>query len=111
MKGKTSTAFQRKQPESVTKNIHSLPLITGNDDIDRDNVRNCIGCGFIYTLENYGKLSACIFCGRPLTMLSRKENRRRKEEGEDTQGLEKAEALRDRLVSYDREGSNKTPSY
>ena len=34
-----------------------------------------------------------MFCGRPLTMLSRKENQRRKEEGEDTQGFEKAGAL------------------
>ena len=33
-----------------------------------------------------------------LTMLSRKENRRRKEEGEDTQGFEKAGALLDHMI-------------
>jgi len=84
------------------------PIVTGNEIPPVPAYRNCVGCGFVYTLEEFEKRSECGFCGRPLSSKSRKENRRRREEGEDEEGLLKAIALKDRLVRYDRESSART---
>lgn len=66
------------------KPASKIELISGNENMDEDEtVRNCIGCGFIYTSAKYAELDACVFCARPLTMKSKKENRRRREEGEE----------------------------
>jgi len=83
------------------------PIITGNE-IPAVPCRNCVGCGYVYSLQKYDEKDQCGFCSRPLSMKSKKENRRRREQGEDEQELIKSEALRDRLVAYDRESAART---
>ena len=95
-RGRTVPRTKPTQPAGILPDI-----ITGNEE-DLGEYRNCVGCGFIYNLADFEIRDSCNFCSRPLTMKSRKENRRRKEEGEDEEGLVKAEILRDRLYQYDQ---------
>jgi len=97
---------KKRTLETTTTTLPMPSLLTGNEsDFESISYRNCIGCGFIYTKEEYEKRDHCGCCNRPLSSKARKENRRRRDEGEDEQGLAKAEALRERLVRYDRESS------
>ena len=108
IKPTVSASEKRRQTQSNANKDGDLPdIITGNEPV-RAPCRNCIGCGFIYSLEEYDKRDQCGFCHRPLTSNNRKENRRRREEGEDEAGLAKAEMLRQRLVAFDQESAART---
>lgn len=80
-------------------------FITGNEEVPVP-CRNCVGCGFVYSMKDFQNRDHCAFCGRPLSSNNRKENRRRKEEGEDEESLASAGVLRRRLIAYDRESAN-----
>lgn len=93
----------RHRPRSTpTTPPDKMPeLVTGNET-DLAGYRNCVGCGFVYRLEDFQARDSCGFCSRPMSSKNRKENRRRQEEGEDLEGLRKVEALRDRLYELDQ---------
>jgi len=69
-------------------------------------VRNCAGCGLIFSQRKWEDSDQCPFCSRPTS--SKKDRRRRLEEGEDEAGLAAAVELRNRLVAFDREAASRT---
>jgi hypothetical protein len=76
-------------------------LRTGNeeDEGERD-VRNCLGCGFIYTTKRYDSLPRCAFCGNPLGKKADAKAR-----GEvDQRALEH----KNRLLEFDRTSASRT---
>jgi hypothetical protein len=103
-----SAAVKKQQQQKQLQEERPMPeIITGNETVSIA-YRNCIGCGFVYPLAEYDVRDSCGFCKRPLSSKNRKENRRRREDGEDEEGLAKAEALKERLVNYDRESAART---
>ena len=69
----------------------------------RNSVKNCAGCGLIFSQASWEACDQCPFCQRPTS--SKKDRRRRLEEGEDEAGLLVAVELKNRLVAADREAA------